>query len=120
MNDKAVQPAVEAFPAHFIVNLPPHFFPLLDRTVHAMAFDALDRAVQGNPGHCLGVSELPRLPALLPDAGIGLLPYLPQVIDKFMLHIQIASVAHSVALLGLSFKLNTDDLRESPNVELAE
>jgi GDP-mannose 6-dehydrogenase len=32
----------------------------------------------------------------------------------------VARDARSVALVGLSFKMNTDDLRESPNVELAE
>ena len=38
-----------------------------------------------------------------------------EVVDRV-----VAKDARSVALLGLSFKMNTDDLRESPNVELAE
>jgi GDP-mannose 6-dehydrogenase len=38
-----------------------------------------------------------------------------EVVDRV-----VGCAARAVALLGLSFKMNTDDLRESPNVELAE
>jgi GDP-mannose 6-dehydrogenase len=38
-----------------------------------------------------------------------------EVVDRV-----VASDSRTIALLGLSFKMNTDDLRESPNVELAE
>lgn len=38
-----------------------------------------------------------------------------EVVDRV-----VACAGRSIALLGLSFKMNTDDLRESPKVELAE
>jgi GDP-mannose 6-dehydrogenase len=42
------------------------------------------------------------------------------VISELVDRLVACDDAHSVALLGLSFKTNTDDLRESPKVELAE
>jgi GDP-mannose 6-dehydrogenase len=81
------------------------------------------------PGYAFGGSCLPKdLRSLLHLARIaGLdLPLLAgamstndlvisEVVDRV-----VACDARKVALLGLSFKANTDDLRESPNVELAE
>jgi GDP-mannose 6-dehydrogenase len=56
-------------------------------------------------------ADLPQLAGTLATNDI----VINEVVDRV-----VARDARSVALLGLSFKMNTDDLRESPNVELAE
>jgi len=81
------------------------------------------------PGFAFGGSCLPKdLRSLLHLARVsGVdLPLLAGTLATNELVIQevvdrlVASQARVVALLGLSFKQDTDDLRESPNVELAE
>jgi GDP-mannose 6-dehydrogenase len=81
------------------------------------------------PGFAFGGSCLPKdLRSLLHmarmnDADLPLLAstlatnelVISEAVDRVIAH-----DAHYIALLGLSFKFNTDDLRESPNVELAE
>jgi GDP-mannose 6-dehydrogenase len=81
------------------------------------------------PGFAFGGSCLPKdLRALLDMARVNALDVplllgtlhtnelvISDVVDRL-----IASPFRTVAMLGLSFKMNTDDLRESPNVELAE
>jgi GDP-mannose 6-dehydrogenase len=81
------------------------------------------------PGFAFGGSCLPKdLRALLDMARVNALDVpllagtartnelvISDVVDRL-----IASPYRTVAMLGLSFKVDTDDLRESPNVELAE
>jgi GDP-mannose 6-dehydrogenase len=81
------------------------------------------------PGFAFGGSCLPKdLRALLDMARVNALDVpllagvawsnelvIADVVDRL-----IASPFRKLAMLGLSFKMNTDDLRESPNVELAE
>src|SRR3954468_1023483 len=81
------------------------------------------------PGFAFGGSCLPKdLRALLHMARVNDLdvPLLAgtlrsnELVVRDVLHRLVAIPARSVAMLGLSFKSDTDDLRESPNVELAE
>jgi GDP-mannose 6-dehydrogenase len=81
------------------------------------------------PGFAFGGSCLPKdLRALLDMARVNALdvPLLAGTLQSNELVIAdvvdriIASPCRTIAMLGLSFKMNTDDLRESPNVELAE
>jgi GDP-mannose 6-dehydrogenase len=81
------------------------------------------------PGFAFGGSCLPKdLRALLDMARVNALDVpllagaawsnelvISDVVDRL-----IARPFRRIAMLGLSFKMNTDDLRESPNVELAE
>jgi GDP-mannose 6-dehydrogenase len=81
------------------------------------------------PGFAFGGSCLPKdLRALLDMARVNALdvPLLAGTLQSNELVIAdvvdriIANPYRTIAMLGLSFKMNTDDLRESPNVELAE
>lgn len=81
------------------------------------------------PGYAFGGSCLPKdLRSLLHLARVtgadmpllaGTLATNELVISEVVDRV-VASDSRKVALLGLSFKADTDDLRESPNVELAE
>jgi GDP-mannose 6-dehydrogenase len=81
------------------------------------------------PGFAFGGSCLPKdLRALLHMARMNALdvPLLAGIARSNEIVVMdavdrvIAGPAQVVAVLGLSFKMNTDDLRESPNVDLAE
>lgn len=81
------------------------------------------------PGFAFGGSCLPKdLRALLHMARVSgvdlpLLAGTTQTNDLVVRGVldRVVSTSHrTVCILGLSFKMNTDDLRESPNVEIAE
>lgn len=81
------------------------------------------------PGFPFGGSCLPKDLRALGQAGRDLdleLPILASVLDSNRRHLErilervLAAPARRIGVLGLSFKAGTDDLRESPMVELIE
>src|SRR5262245_53617839 len=63
---EAVPFGVEAVPAYVVVDAPTQRSPSSNRPREAELFAAADRAVDGDPGHDLGIREMPRRPAHLP------------------------------------------------------
>jgi GDP-mannose 6-dehydrogenase len=81
------------------------------------------------PGFAFGGSCLPKdlraLQSMARSSGVDV-PLLTStlvsndIVVRSLVDRVLASGFRTVAILGLSFKMNTDDLRESPNLELAE
>lgn len=81
------------------------------------------------PGFAFGGSCLPKdLRALLDMARVNAVEvpliaatlFTNELVVSDVVNRVLARPNQQIAMLGLSFKMNTDDLRESPNVELAE
>src|SRR4051812_12330108 len=60
--------------------------PYLERSLETVLLDARGRPVDPDPGHQLRVSEVPPLPAHLPNAAIGLAPFLGDEPHQHRLH----------------------------------
>jgi hypothetical protein len=65
----------------------PHLAPALERSGQIVHFRALDRAIEGDPRHCLGIGEVLAPAAHLPDAFVGFMPDLLDVLENFELQI---------------------------------
>src|SRR5262249_58815544 len=68
--------------ANFFMDLGPQPAPALDRTFEAVLFNAVNGAIERDPGHDLGKGEMARLAAHLPDLLVGFAPRLFQMLHQ--------------------------------------
>src|SRR5579859_4835775 len=84
--------------ADIVVDLLPDGAPMVDRPVEPELLDALDRAVEGDPGHGLGMDEMARFAANLPDAFVRRAPNLFEEADQNFLERPAAlDIVNSIA-----------------------
>ena len=67
--------------------------PVIERPDKAELLDALDRAIERDPGHDFRVGEMPPRPANLPDSFVGQFP------DHFKM-LQELDLKHPIAGIG--------------------
>src|SRR5262249_60417902 len=68
--------------ANFFMDLGPQPAPALDRTFEAVLFNAVNGAIERDPGHDLGKGEMAGLAAHLPDTLVGVAPRLFQMLHQ--------------------------------------
>ena len=93
--DEGAELGVEALRADLAVDPLAQRAPAVDRALEPELLDRADRAVEGDPGHDLGVGEVASAAAHLPDALVRLVPDLLEVLDQRRCSPQPASLGAS-------------------------
>src|SRR5690242_291034 len=87
--------------ANVVVDALAGLAPALHRAFLAEHLDALDRAVNRDPGHDLRVGELATAAAYLPQSLVGLAPYFFEMLRQRPLHVPRRVIACEAALAAL-------------------
>ncbi len=90
---------VEALGADLMVDRGPQLDQGGQVHVEGTDFRQADGAVDRDPGHHLGVDEVPACPADLPDSLVGLLPALRQVLDEALVQDRSVGAVGDTALV---------------------
>src|SRR5207244_10944405 len=80
--------------------------PTVERAVKPVFLSALDGAVEGDPGHHLGIGEVPPAAAHLPNAFVGLRPRGFKVFQKGDLHPPTAVALTETAAASLMQRIH--------------
>ena len=112
--DEGADFGVEAVAANAVVDRLAHLAPAVERSFQAELFRRLDRPVDGDPGHDLGVGEVLPGSAHFPDALVGILPrpldegrqrHLQIPVRLVGLQSRLAGLIHGVADLAVHVEL---------------
>src|SRR5262245_47923275 len=86
---------------HFLVNLIAELAPTLERPLQLKVLDAFDGAVEGDPGHDLGVREVTRTSTHLPQALVGLMPNGLEMLEQLQLQVPFGGLGRQAARAAL-------------------
>ena len=72
--NEGIEAGVETLPAYLLVDGGPKRLPFRDISADPALLHGLDRAIDGNPRHHLGMNEMPARTAHFPNSIIGAIP----------------------------------------------